>query len=140
MSERNVKLTRRLAAAYNAREIETFIGYCDPSIEFHAAIAAVSGVYRGHDGMREYFRDVQDAWGGEIRVEPEAYFDFDDQTLVFHVLRGRGRHSGVEVSMPVALVARWRSGLVVYLRAYTHREDALRELGASEDELEPIDP
>ena len=140
MSEGNVELTRRLAAAYNAREIETVIALCDPSIEFHAAIAAIGGVYRGHDGMRRYFRDVQDAWAGEIRVKPEAYFDFGDQTLVFHELRGRGRHSGVEVAIPVALLARWREGLLVHLRAYPHREDALRELGVSEDELERIDP
>jgi ketosteroid isomerase-like protein len=124
MSEQNVELTRLLAAAYNARDIETVIAYCDPSIEFRAAIAATGGVYRGHDGMREYFRDVRDAWAGEIRVEPEAYFDFGDQTLVFHALRGRGRHSGVEVAIPVALLARWREGLLVHLRAYAHREMA----------------
>jgi ketosteroid isomerase-like protein len=140
MSERNVELTRLLAAAYNARDVETVIAYCDPSIEFHAAIAAIGGAYRGLDGMREYFRDVQDAWAGELRVEPEAYFDFGDQTLVFHSLHGRGRHSGVEVAIPVALLARWREGLLVHLHAYAHREDALRELGVPEDELKPIDP
>jgi ketosteroid isomerase-like protein len=140
MSEQNIELTRRLAAAYNARDIETFIAACDPGVEFHAAIAAVGGVYRGHDGIREYFRDVDDAWAGEIHVEPEAYFDLGEHTLVLHELRGRGRHSGVEVAMPVALVARWREGLVVHLRAYAHREDALRDLGVSEDELEPIEP
>ena len=59
---------------------------------------------------------------------------------MFHVLRGRGRHSGVEVAMPVALVTRWREGLLVYLHGYTHREDALSELGVSEDGLEPIEP
>jgi hypothetical protein len=42
--------------------------------------------------------------------------------------------------MPRALVVRWRNDLVVYLKGYAHREDALRDLGISEDELEPIAP
>jgi ketosteroid isomerase-like protein len=140
VSERNVQLTRRLAATFNAHDIEAVIASCDPSIEFHAAVAAVGGVYRGHDGLREYFRDLEEAWAGDIQVEPEAYFDLGEHTLLFHELRGRGRHSGVEVAMLVALVARWREGLLVYLHGYANREDALRELGVSEDELEPIAP
>jgi hypothetical protein len=42
--------------------------------------------------------------------------------------------------MPNAQVFRWRDGLGVYWKGYVHREDALRDLGISEDELEPIAP
>jgi hypothetical protein len=42
--------------------------------------------------------------------------------------------------MPAAQMARWRDGLIVYYKGYIHREDSLRELGVSEDELEPIAP
>jgi hypothetical protein len=42
--------------------------------------------------------------------------------------------------MPVAAVSRWRDGLMVYMKAYVHPEDALSDLGVSEDELEPMDP
>jgi hypothetical protein len=35
---------------------------------------------------------------------------------------------------------RWRNGLCVYAKAYAKREDALKELGISEDALEPIAP
>ena len=141
MSKRNVELTRRFVAAYNARDIEAFIAYFDPSIEYHSAFTAVGGaVYYGHDGLRRWHRDLQEAWGDEIRVVPEAYFDLGEQTLVFYVLSGRGRHSGVEVAMPNAAVARWRDGLVVHFKSYAHREDALKDLGVSEDALERIAP
>jgi ketosteroid isomerase-like protein len=141
MSERNVELTRRYIAAYNARDIEAFIACCDPSIEFHSVWAAVGGaVYHGFDGLRSWQRDLEEAWGAEIRVEPEAYFDLGEHTLVVFVTQGRGRHSGAEVAMPVAHVVRWRNGLAVYAKSYTHREDALRDLGVSEDELERIEP
>jgi hypothetical protein len=145
MSEGNVELARRSAAAFNARDIEAFIAYCDPSIELHSALAsafeAVGGaVYHGHDGLRRWHRDADEVFGDEVRAEPEAYFDLGEHTLTFAVLHARGRHSGAEVGMPVATVARWHNGLMVYFNGYVHREDALRDLGVSEDELEPIEP
>ena len=140
MPERNVELHRRAIEAYNARDVDAFIAFADPSVEFHAAFAAVGGVYHGHDGLRKFFRDIEDAWGDENRLEPEAYFDLGERTLAFYLLRARGRHSGAEVATRIANVMRWREGLIVYAKSYVHKEEALRDLGVSEDELEPIDP
>ena len=141
MSGRNVELSRRLLDAFNAGDIEAFIAYFDPSIELHSAFAAVDGsVYHGHDELRRWYRGIEEVWGGEIRLEPEAYFDLGERTLAFQVGYARGSQSGATVSMPLAMVARWRKGLIVYFETYIHRDDALRELGVSEDELEPIAP
>jgi ketosteroid isomerase-like protein len=141
VSEQNVELARRAIEAYNAHDLEALIALYDPEIELHSTFAAVGGaVYHGHDGVRKYFRDLEDAWEGAVRIEPEAFFDLGEQTLVFNMLHGRGRQSGVEVAMPVALLARWRDDLIVHFKGYAHREDALRDLGLSEDALEPIAP
>src|ERR1700694_725543 len=119
MSERNVELSRCVLDAYNARDIEAIIACCDPSIEFHAAWAAIAPtVYQGHEGMRRWHQDLQEAWGDEIRVEPEAIFDLGEHTLAFYVTHARGRHSGAGVAMPGANVMRWRDGLMVYVKAY----------------------
>jgi ketosteroid isomerase-like protein len=140
-SERNIQSLRNALRAYNARDIDAFIAYCDPSVEAESAFAEVGGgVYRGHDGLRSWHRDLQSAWGGEIRLEDESFYDLGERTLSFHVMHGRGEHSGVEVAMPIAVVVDWRDGLMVHWKAYAHREDALRELGLSKDELEPIAP
>ena|ERR1700730_13276011 len=141
MSHENVDLTRRFIEAWNTRDIEAIVAFCDPSIEYRSSFAAVSGaVYHGHDGVRSYQRDLEDAWGEEIRIEPEVYFDLGEHILVFYMIHGRGQHSGVDVAMPNAAVARWHDGLIVYIKGYAHRKDALRDLGVSEDELEPIGP
>ena len=141
MSKRNVELLHRLVEAFNERDVETFITYCDPDIEFHSAFAAVGGaVYHGHDGMRMWQQDFEDVWGDEVRVETEAYFDLGEHALAFQVMHGRGLHSGVEVAMPITLVTRWRKDLMVHFKAYVHREDALSAVGVSEDELEPTAP
>ena len=69
-----------------------------------------------------------------------TYFDLGQQTLLFYVLHGRGRKSGAEVAMQGAQLFRWHDGLGVYGKTYAHREDALGDLGLSEDALEPIAP
>ena len=140
MSQENVELHRRLAETFSAGEREAFIAHCDTRVEFHTEFAAVAGCYQGHDGMRQFFRDFEEVWGEEIRVEPEAYFDLGDDTLLFLTVRGRGRQSGLDVVMASAHVARWRDGLLIYFKAYPHREDALKDLRVSEQALEPIDP
>ena len=141
MSEENVELHRRFIEAYNARDTETFISLCDPQIEVHSVFAAPGGAdYNGHDGVRKWLQDLEETWGPEFRVQPEAFFDLGENTLVFSVLHGRGRQTGVDVPMPNAQVARLRDGLIVYLKVYIHREDALSDLGVSADALEPIPP
>ncbi len=103
--------------------------------------AAVGGaVYQGHEGVRSWQQDLEESFGGEFRVEPEAFFDFGDRTLVFGVLRGRGGQSGAEVAMPAAGIATWRDGLCISHKAYARTGVALRELGVSEEVLEPIAP
>ena len=141
MSERNVELHRRWIEAYNARDMEGFLGSCDPGVEFYSLFAAVGGVtlYRGHEGVRRWWREFEESWDG-ARIEPEVFFDLGAETLFFAVLHGRGRQSEVEVEMPYAAVTRWNDGLVVYFRSFTDRDSALHDLGVSEDDLEPIAP
>jgi ketosteroid isomerase-like protein len=139
MSLHNIELHRRVVEAFNARDIEAFIGFADPGIELHSAFAAVGGaVYHGHDGLRQWHRDFEDAWA-DVHAKEETYFDRGDDVLAFYTLRGRGRRSGVEVEMANALVATWSNGTMTHFRVFAHREDALAELGLTEDQLEAID-
>ena len=141
MSQQNIEVHRRTVEAFNARDIEAWIGFSDPEIELHSAVTVPGGaVYRGHEGVRRWHRDLEDAWGDDLRVEPEAYFDLGEHTLSFHLLHGRGRQSGAEVAMPAAHLHRWRDGLIVYFKGYSRREDAFTDLGVSSEELEPIEP
>lgn len=140
MSKQNVNLHQRVYWALNRRDEDALVAVCDPSIEVHSVFGAVGGaVYRGHTGVRDWQRDLWESWGGEFRVEPETFFDLGEQTLGFGALHGRGGQSGVAVAMPAFGVARWRDGLCVSHRAYPHKEDALSEVGVSEDALERID-
>jgi ketosteroid isomerase-like protein len=141
MSGENVELMRRLFEVVNTRDIEAIIAFCDPGVEFHFVNAAVDdAVYHGHDGMREWYQDLKEVWGDEIRIEPEAFFDLGERTLSFHGVRGRGQLSGAEVGARNAALARWRDDRLFYLKAYAQRRDAMSDLGLSEAEMEPIEP
>jgi hypothetical protein len=102
--------------------------------------AVGGGVYQGHDGLRRFQQEFEDVWGDEFLIEPEAFFDLGEHTLAFTLVHARGRESGAEVTISATQVLRWRKGLCVQFKAYAHREDALRDLGVSEDALEPIAP
>ena len=141
MQQENVERHRGALKAFNAHDVEAFIALCDPCVEGHSVFSAVGGgVYHGHGGLRRFLSDTRDAWGDQISIESEAYFDLGENTLVFDVLHGHGSQSGAEVAMPLAQVARWSEGLCRYFKGYADREDALRDLGISEDALERIEP
>jgi ketosteroid isomerase-like protein len=141
MSQQNVDVVHAFTEAFNAGDIEALVACCDPKIELHSTFAAIGGaIYHGHEGMRNWRRDLEEAWGGEIRSALEALFDLGERMLVFTVLYGRGRQSGVEVGLPAAMVVKADRDRLVYFKGYWHREDALRDLGVSEDALEPIAP
>jgi ketosteroid isomerase-like protein len=141
VSEENVELHRRSVEAFNKRGVESFVALCDPQIELHSAVTVPGGAaYHGHDGVRKWHRDLADGWGEELRIEPEAYFDLGEHTITVHVLHGRGRQSGADVAMHAVHVCRWRDGLMTYFRGYSRKEDALGDLGVSEEALAPIAP
>jgi ketosteroid isomerase-like protein len=111
VSESSIELHRRIYEAFNSRDLDALVALSDPQIEIQSVFGAVSGaVYSGHDGVRAWQRELEDAWGHEIHVEVDAYFDFGDLALAFDVLHGRGRQNGVEVALPGACVTRWRGG------------------------------
>lgn len=136
-----MELHRRIYAAFNARDVDALVALCDPGIVIRSAFGAVSGsAYHGHDGVRQWQADLAEAWGDDIRVDAESYFDLGEKALAFDVLRGRGRQSGVQVTLPGAALTSWRDDRCTYFKAYVRREDALEDLGVSESALEPIAP
>jgi ketosteroid isomerase-like protein len=137
MSAGNVERVRQALEAINPpRDVEGFIAFCAQGVEFHSAFAAVGGaVYHGADGLRQWDRELDEAWE-EISNTPEAFFDLGEHTLVFGVLRARGSHSGLETTMPVAWVFRSRDERLFYGKVYAQRKDALSDLGISEQKLQ----
>ena len=135
MSQENVEAFKRGLEAGNRGDVETLLEELDPEVEWHSALHALLGgeqtVFRGHDGVREMLRDLNEAFG-EVHIEISEIRDLGDRLVAIGRNRARGKASGVETDTPFALVTEIRNGKTILLRGYLDPKQALEAVGLSE--------
>lgn len=135
MSLENVEIVRRIYEAADRRDVATVFSLYDPKVELdpsHVQVVGIGvGVYRGHDGLRNFFREWHEAWD-EIEYDYDELIDAGEHVVAVVRRHGRGRASGVEVEWPVALVWTVREGKVVRLAWFPTREEALEAVGLAD--------
>jgi ketosteroid isomerase-like protein len=106
-------------------------------VEWHSAVLSSLGgeatVHRGHDGVREMLRDLNEAFG-EIDIEISEIRDLGDRLVAIGRNRARGRGSGAETETPLALVTEVRNGKTISVRGYLDPKQALEAVGLSEQD------
>ena len=131
MSEAEVEVVRRAAAAWVEGGVEAMLGFVDPEIEWLTRPDLPdSDLYKGHDGVRRLYQrfeeDLEDMY-----YEPDELIDAGDRVvLVFH-WGGRGRGSGIQVEeRGEAWVLRVSGGKIVRVDEYPNRQQALETIEA----------
>jgi ketosteroid isomerase-like protein len=132
MSQPNVEAFKRGIEAYNRGDVEALLDELDPRVEWRPSLPVLLGgdltVYRGHDGIREMLRELDE-------VLPERRLDFsdiqetDDRVVATGRLRTRGRGSGAVTESLFGWVADFKDGKATRIRTYLDPEEAL-EAGA----------
>jgi ketosteroid isomerase-like protein len=93
MSQANVEAFKRAFDAINRRDAEALLSELDPEVEWHGAILMAMGgdrtVYRGHEGVREWLRDLYETLS-EFHADYQEILDLGDRTVGIGVVRGRG--------------------------------------------------
>ena len=90
------------------------------------------GVYRGHEGVRQFWRTWLVAWR-DLESRIEDIVAVGDEVAVFISQRQRGRTSGIWTDFPLySMIWTFRDGKVVRLRYRASPEDARAELGLSD--------
>jgi ketosteroid isomerase-like protein len=132
MSQENVEVVREIYADPRGL-IGTASERAAPDVEFDFTDAYPDRpVLKGVDEMRR-FRDTGPWSGSPIRIEPERFFDVDDErVLAFVRVSATGQESGVGVEMTPAHEFTIREGLIVRFKAYRDREQALEATGLRE--------
>ena len=128
----DIELVKATFAAFAARDLETVLAMADPAIELIVPTGNQVGrtePYRGHDGLREYFRDVASVWE-ELRLTPREFREHGALILVTGKVSARSRSRTVSGS--TGWVWRVRDGKVVYVRVYESAADAVAALEAGE--------
>jgi ketosteroid isomerase-like protein len=133
MSNQNVEIVRQAFAAFNCEDIGRILALTHPQLEVEIGpeISAEPDTYRGHDGMRRYFRTFQDAMD-EIRFQPERFWDAGESVVVALLLTAKGRQTSIPVEQRSAGVWTIRDGKVAGVRAYASAAEALESVGLAE--------
>ncbi|MEA2140153.1 MAG: uncharacterized protein QOC91_252 [Solirubrobacteraceae bacterium] len=135
MSQENLEIVRAAWEAWERGDMEAIFALYDPAIvwdQTHYGAGELSGVYHGHDGIKQFFR----AWLAPFEsyyAHAQEFVDAGEAVLVQIRQGGRGKQSGADVQMPPYLqVYRLRDGLAVRIEVYSERAAALKAVGLEE--------
>ena len=92
----------------------------------------LSGEYRGHDGVREFFRDWAASFEGYYAHAEEFTDAGRGQVLVRARQGGRGKDSGVELDMRYWQVFHLQGGRIFRVEVYSDEREALEAVGLQE--------
>jgi ketosteroid isomerase-like protein len=117
------------ADAINRADLDAAVAYCDPEVEFLSVLAVSGRRYVGHDGIRQYFDDVAQAWA-EWRVEVHRTAAAPDgRVAIVMTMHVRGKESGASWSEQTGHVWTLRDGKLRRNEPYRDPDDAWREVG-----------
>jgi ketosteroid isomerase-like protein len=142
VSQENVEIVRALMEAYQQPEMmaalvdgELDLELADPQIEWDASrltemLPDLAEIYRGHDGVRTYWRRWFDAWK-DLQFEIEDVLDAgDDVVVLIGNQRQWGRHTGICTELPpYAQVFTMRDGKLLRWRTFPDQMSALKAVG-----------
>jgi ketosteroid isomerase-like protein len=132
MSGENVELYRRGIEAFNRRDLEAFLALADPDVVGISRVLAIEGgSYRGHDGTREWWKDLLDVFP-DFRIEVAWVRDAGNMTVSELRNSAHGEGTAAPLEEFVWQVSEWRGGRVVRWQMYESEQDALEAAGLSE--------
>jgi ketosteroid isomerase-like protein len=134
MSAENMELFTRATDALNQLDLDAYVSFCAADYEWFPVLGGTieGNSFRGHEGVEEYFGELRDTWE-EFRYVIDELRDLGDHVLSLGRLKGRGRGSGVEVELPIAVISDFREGKCWRTRAFSDHGEALRAAGLTGD-------
>jgi ketosteroid isomerase-like protein len=121
-------------AAIKRGDIEMMLRtFYDPDVEWHGTIGGLEEqrVVHGHAEVLEGFADYFETWE-RLALRPEEVIDTGNELIVFVHEVARGRERGMVVETDTATVQTLRDGLIVRVRNFMDRSEALEAAGLRE--------
>jgi ketosteroid isomerase-like protein len=132
MSQENVEAIGRAIAAVNARDIDGYLALCTDDIELRTPLVDVTGPYEGPEGIRRFFRDIEDA-GPNFHMQLEHVEPVgEDRAVAFLKTHASGRSSGIPLDLETTNVYDLADGKIRRVRIFSDRQQALEAAGLSE--------
>jgi ketosteroid isomerase-like protein len=132
MSQENVETVRDVYEALNRRDWDAVFRDAYPDFVVQLPEAGMNvGSFQGRDGLVKLFENYSEAFDF-FHIEPEEFFEADEQVVVFVRIPARGRGSGAEVGLRSAHVWTMRATKAARLEVFPDRREALQAAGLSE--------
>jgi ketosteroid isomerase-like protein len=129
MSGQNSDLVRELYRAASERDLERALDLLEEDVELDVtAVAADQGIYRGREGVRDYFEEVWDV-AATFVFEVEDAVEVDDRVVVTLRVRVVGASSGAGYMQTYGAVWRIVDGKAAEIRLYPDPTQARRAAG-----------
>jgi ketosteroid isomerase-like protein len=136
MSEENVEAARRGVEAWNANDLDAFLAWLDPEVEWHPSIEpALEGgetTYRGLDGARKAWDDYRGGAWERLTIQIQEFRDLGDSVLALGHIDLTARTTGLEFTEEVGSLMTFRGGKVLRSQDFLSHADALEAAGLSE--------
>ena len=132
MASAHEATVRQVYEAANRRDMDAILAGTHEDCEVHPVLGAnlAANVYRGHEGVRQWTRDLWGEWES-FEVSVGEVTERGDWLLYEVGILGRGRASGADIDAELFHLARMRDGLIVRIEGFRERDAAVRALEAT---------
>jgi hypothetical protein len=113
MSQENVELFGEGVQAVNRGDIPAVLRGMDPEIRFEHRLAEMQGDYIGLDGVTAFFADFTEHFDS-VQIHCPDIRDLGDRVLALGTIHATGKGSGVETKFTLAVLARYKDGLITH--------------------------
>jgi ketosteroid isomerase-like protein len=124
MSQEDVTIVCGTHDAFLSRDLDAFLSYFDPEVEFRSLVLEVEGVYHGHEGLRSWWENVLAVFP-EWSPHVEDARTLGDRVIVRVRAEGSGTGSGIGLERHIWQVADVRNGLVRSSAFFRTEQEAL---------------
>jgi ketosteroid isomerase-like protein len=109
--------------AWNGNSAQPIVDTTDPEVEVHAVTLGIEGRhYKGHDGVRQWMRDIRDRFGA--RTVADSVEEIDENVVIVRGTLFIKDGFGGEDEQRFAMVVHLRDGKALWMGTFFSSADA----------------
>ena len=137
MSQENVETVQRATAAWNSDDLDAFLAEIHADIEWYTSIepslaAGDAATYRGHDGVREAWREYRGGPWERVTSRAQEIRDLGESVLWLGHAVLTARTTGINFSSELARLLEFQAGKIARARDFLTHAEGLEAAGLSD--------
>ena len=120
-----IQVIESLLAGYRRRSVDEMVEHVTVDVEWRPLVTAADGrVFRGPDGVRQWYRELLDSFD-EVTAWVDEHSPIGDRLLTRGRLRSSGRMSGATIDQAVTWLWDFRGDAVRRMEVFGNHDEAL---------------